>query len=90
MSVKSRKNNGRENDDTAAPSPPHEVEAFEASNGADMPMFANIPPKPMMASTAAANSFSPSRPAKVGNSGRKSAGARGRARQRCQRKAVTP
>ena len=47
MSVNTRSNKDRDQKNTPAPSSLHEVEAYEASNGADMPMFANILPKPM-------------------------------------------
>jgi hypothetical protein len=47
VSVNTLNNKDRDQKNTKAPSSRDEVEAYEASNGADMPIFANILPKPM-------------------------------------------
>lgn len=69
--TKARRKNHRENTNAVTPFPQHEVEAFQASDGSDMPIFANILPKPM--TSAQATSLPPGPAASRANSGRKGA-----------------
>lgn len=71
MSVNTRSNKDRDEKNTTAPSSQDEVEAYEASNGADMPIFANILPKPMSLPPAEATALPLAPPMNVVTSGRK-------------------
>lgn len=73
MPAKARRTNRRGIEDAAASSPQDEVEAFQAGNGADMPIFANILPNPMTISTAQATPLPPGAPDELGLQERRAA-----------------